>query len=260
MQSDVLLRVLASEIGDDAFFAGALKRYLLNTRKFFAKYPFTSIALDEPRFDPAFDVNSWAGPTNLLSLIRAPHAFEHHHRHVELSWAMQPTLSALFAAERFAQTLDPFTGRVGFTEMYSPAILCLIDFVERLSGILPRPDGTVWFTGLVPQQMTHRDAVHETAYARAIDGVVFELVTTAADSTAYRDGELLYQAPNGVRVIGGRDGEIRGLVGMRVQGVEGVLRTGAGNYPFRAAANEELGLRNGQLVSLRRPGLVSPSF
>ena len=41
VQSDVLLRVLACEIGDDAFFTRALERYLLSTRKFFAKYPFT---------------------------------------------------------------------------------------------------------------------------------------------------------------------------------------------------------------------------
>ena len=52
VQSDVLLRVLASEIGDDAFFDATLERYILNTRKFFAKYPFTSIALDDP---PAID-------------------------------------------------------------------------------------------------------------------------------------------------------------------------------------------------------------
>src|SRR5262249_40354295 len=80
VQSDLLLRVLACEIGGDEFFAVALRRYLLNTRKFFAKYPFTSLALDDPRFDHAFDHNSWSGPSNFLSLIRAPHAFEAHHR------------------------------------------------------------------------------------------------------------------------------------------------------------------------------------
>ena len=153
VQSDVLLRVLACEIGDDAFFETALRRYLLNTRKFFAKYPFTSLALDDPRFDPAFDHNSWNGPSNFLSLIRAPQAFEAHHRHVELTWALYPILSALFNADRFAQCLSPFTGKEGFTEVYSPAILCLLDFIERLSGILPRPDGTLWFTGLVPYEV-----------------------------------------------------------------------------------------------------------
>ncbi len=121
VQSDVLLRVLACEVGDEEFFGEALSRYLLNTRKFFAKYPFTSNALDDPRFDPAFDYNSWCGPTNFLTLIRAAHAFERHGRHVELTWMMQPVLSALFRGERFAQTINPFNGAMGFTEVYSPS-------------------------------------------------------------------------------------------------------------------------------------------
>jgi hypothetical protein len=261
VQSDVLLRVLACEIGDDAFFAGALERYLLNTRKFFAKYPFTSIALDDPRYDPAYDYNSWAGPTNFLSLIRAPHAFEAHDRHVELSWVLQPTLSALFKVERFAQTLNPFTGRNGFTEAYSPAILCLLDFVERLCGIQPRPDGTLWFGGLTPAQIEHRDTRHETAYARTVDGIVFELANTAAETTAWRDGELLFSAPRGVRVVTDRAGKVAALVGTSAADIEGTFRRPAGDIPFRIAANEQLDLReNGELVSVRRPGLVPPNY
>jgi hypothetical protein len=259
VQSDVLLRVLACEIGDDAFFSDALSRYLLNTRKFFAKYPFTSIALDDPRYDPAFDYNSWAGPTNFLSLIRAPHAFEAHHRHVELGFVMQPVLSALWKADRFAQTLHPFTGRPGYTEAYSPAILCLLDFVERLCGIQPRPDGALWFSGLAPRQIEHRDAVHETAYARTVDGHAFELVNTASASTAWRDGTLMFDVPRGVRVITDRSGRVRALVGLGVQEVEGTLTSPQGDIPFRIAANEQLDLEGDRLVSVRKPGLVPPS-
>lgn len=159
-------RVLACEIGDGKFFAEALRRYLLNTRKFFAKFPFTSIALDDPRHDPAFDYNSWAGPTNLLSLIRAPHAFEHHHRHVELSWVLQPTLLALSRADRFSQTLHPFTGRPGFTEAYSPAILCLLDFLERLCGIQPRPTAPGPPASPRPRRTPRREACHRLCEAR----------------------------------------------------------------------------------------------
>lgn len=95
VQSDVLLPVLACEIGDRAFFEASLRNYLLNTRKFFARYPFTSIALDDPRFSQDFSRNSWAGPSNFLSLLRAPHAFEHHGHHVELTWAASPVLAAV---------------------------------------------------------------------------------------------------------------------------------------------------------------------
>ncbi|HWU19825.1 MAG TPA: hypothetical protein VN155_19290 [Devosia sp.] len=260
VQSDVLLRVLACEVGDDAFFAEALRRYLLNTRKFFAKYPFTSLALDDPRFDPAFDYNSWCGPSNFLSLIRAPHAFEHHGRHVELTWVLYPILSSLSHSTRFSQTVHPFTGRDGFTETYSPSILCMLDFVERLCGILPRADGTLWFTGLVPYQIEHRDAAHETAYRRRVDGDLFELVNTSKRSTAYRNGEWLYDAPKGVRLVTTRNGDIKSLIGMSVEPVNGVVNTPSGGLPFQAAANDVLILENGVFSVSRAPGLVPPSF
>ncbi|RYE11482.1 MAG: hypothetical protein EOP22_00375 [Hyphomicrobiales bacterium] len=259
VQSDVLLRVLACEIGDDDFFAEALQRYLLNTRKFFARFPFTSIALDDPRYDAAFDYNSWSGPTNFLSLIRAPHAFEAHHRHVELSWVIHPILSALFRAPRFAQTLSPFTGDAGYTEQYSPSLLCLLDYIERLSGIMPRPDQTLWFTGLVPQQIEHRDAQHETAYSRVVDGVTFELANSASASTAWRDGQLLFAVPRGARIVTSRRGDIVSLIGMSVRDVEGVLTLPAGDIPFRIASNEQLDFNNGRFVSVRKPGIVPPS-
>jgi hypothetical protein len=259
VQSDVLLRVLACEIGDHAFFEAALKRYLLNTRKFFARYPFTSLALDDPRFDAAFDYNSWSGPSNFLSIIRAPHAFEAHHRHVELTWAMQPILSALFRAPRFAQTLSPWTGDAGYTDTYSPSILCLLDFVERLSGIMPRPDGTLWFTGLVPVQMEHRDVQHETAYARIVDGHNFELVNSGETTTAYRDEALLFTVPKGMRAVTDRDGTIKSLIGMSVTPIEGMLETGGQSIAFRAEANEQLDLIDGRLVSVRRGGYVPPT-
>jgi len=260
VQSDVLLRVLACEVGDEDFFAEALSRYLLNTRKFFAKYPFTSLALDDPRFDPAFDYNSWCGPTNFLSLIRAPHAFEHHGRHVELTWMLYPILSALFRSERFAQTLNPFTGRAGFTEVYSPSILCLLDFVERLSGILPRPEGTLWFTGLVPYQVEHRDASHATGYARVVDGRRFELVNDGITATAWRDGEWLFSLPKGVRAVTGRDGSLKGLIGMSVAPIAGAVSSPEGTLPFRIEANEQLEFVGGTLVRTRPPRLTHPTY
>jgi hypothetical protein len=256
----VLLRVLACEIGDDDFFVEALSRYLLNTRKFFAKYPFTSMALDDPRYDPAFDYNSWSGPSNFLSLIRAPHAFEAHNRHVELTFALYPTLAALFEVPRFAQTLSPFTGKAGFTEVYSPSILCLLDFVERLCGIQPRPDGALWFTGLVPYQILHRYVQHATAYARTVDGCQFELVNTPETVAAWRDGEMLFEAPKGVRVVTDRRGAIRSLVGMSTHEIAGNLTTEAGSHPFRIGPNEELDFTGGQWVRARAPGYVAPTY
>lgn len=259
VQSDVLLRVLACEMGDAALFRGALQRYLLNTRKFFAKYPLTSIALDDPRYDPGYDYNSWAGPTNFLTLIRAAHALEHHGHHVELTWIIQPTLTALFRADRFAQTLHPFTGRSGYTESYSPAILCLIDFIERLCGIMPRPDGEVWFTALTPRRIEHRDVRHATGYRRQVDDREFELVNTAEGFVAMRDGAHLATGPAGIRIVTDRAGDLVALVGMSAAPVEGHIRIGEEELPFRIRPNQRLDYRGGQWVETLDPGVVPPS-
>ncbi|MFC3704684.1 hypothetical protein ACFOOL_07925 [Devosia honganensis] len=261
IQSDNLLRVLACEIGDGEFFSEALERYLLNTRKFFAKFPLTSIALDDPRFDPNFGQNSWDGPSNFLSIIRAPHAFEHHGRDVELTWIMQPVLSALFAADRFPQTLSPYTGAAGFTEKYSPAILCLLDFVERLCGILPRPEGTLWFTGLLPKPATHRHEIWETAYARTVDGRHFELLNTAGESELYRDGECICRFPPGLRLTTDRAGGLLGIEGLTSRPLSASLFHDGRELPFAVGPNQRLALApDGSFQSAADPGMVLPSY
>jgi hypothetical protein len=260
VQSDVLLRVLACEIGDDAFFEKALGRYcstrasssrVIPSRRSRSTIPASTIASTRTA-GAGRPISSASSARRTLSSSTG--------RHVELTWAQQPILSAQFKATRFAQTLSPFTGKEGFTEVYSPSILCLIDFVERLCGILPRPDGALWFTGLVPHQIEHRDASHETAYCRVANGHRFELVNTASAATAYRDGALLFQCPKGVRVVTDRSGKITSLIGMSVNEIEGSLRTREGALPFRVAANEQLDLREGRLVSVKRPGLVPPTY
>lgn len=263
IQSDVLLRVLACEVGDDAFFAASLSRYLLNARKFFAKYPLTSIAMDDPRFDPFSGYNTWGGAVNFLSLIRAPHAFEHHGRHVELTWILQPIVSAMSRMTRFGQVLSPWTGEEGYTESYSPAILCVLDYIERLCGILPTPDGMLWFTGLLPQTRDHGvKLADETAYSRIVDGALFELRITRTECRVYRDGQRLIAFPAGVRVVTDRAGEVRALVGMTFRPVEGRLLLRDREAPFRVAGNEVLRFdrERGTFLSERAPGVVLPSM
>ncbi|WP_309069788.1 hypothetical protein, partial [Microbacterium sp.] len=175
LQGDVLLRVLANEVGDEDFFLASLRRYLMNTRKFLAHYGFTTVAMDDPRFDHDASRNSWGGPVNFLAQLRAPHAFERHGHVAELALASHPVLAAVAVADRFPQCLDPWSGDAGFTEVYSPSILWFLDAVERYSGILPRPDGEVWFTGLSPTRLDHGAAAAAVAYGRRIDGADWEL-------------------------------------------------------------------------------------
>jgi hypothetical protein len=252
VQSDVLLRVLECEIGDDVFFAATLARYLLNTGKFLAHYGFTSLALDDPRFDANAGRNSWGGPVNFLSLIRAPHPFEHHGRVAELALTAAPVLAAVAIADRFPQCLDPWSGEPGFTSEYSPAILWFLDAIERHAGILPRPDGTLWFSGMPPTRLDHGAAASAVGYSRVVDGVRFEL---AADDTVVRvlrDGSLLAEFPRGWRLVTDRAGSPLALVGLAARPVTGAWE----GAELTLAPNDVLDLATG---ARRSPGFTPPT-
>lgn len=261
VQSDVLLRVMASEVGDRPLFDRMLERYLLNTSKFFSKYPFTSLAMDDPRFDPFSSYNTWAGATNFLSLIRAPHAFEHHGRYVELTWALQPIVSAISRMNRFGQCLSPWTGEEGFTESYSPALLCTLDYVERLCGILPTATGELWFTGLLPYPLDHGKRLAEhTAYSRVVDGTSFELINGEEDCLVYSDGRLVYRFPAGIRLVTDRAGSLKAVIGMSDRRIEGVVDAGETSTAFCVAGNEILAYESGAFRSVSAPGIVHPTY
>lgn len=261
VQSDVLLRVLACEVGDDAFFKEALSRYLLNTKKFFSAYPFTSIALDDPRFDPTSTAyNSWSGTSNFLSLIRAPHAFEAHGHYVELSWVLQPILSAFSHMDRFPQTLHPWTGEAGFTDVYSPSILCLLDYIERLSGILPRPDGELWITGLTPYPFHQEHEQHEVAYSKHHNDHEYVLTHINEACKLYKDREELATFPAGIRLILNEVDQTISIVGMSVRTIKGTLTYQQTDYPFQIEGNEIQTLQAGAWVTTKSPGIVSPTY
>lgn len=261
VQSDVLLRVLACEVGDDKLFDQCLRKYLLNTSKFFARYPFTSLAMDDPRFDPFSSSNSWGGPSNFLSLIRAPHAFEYHHRYVELTWVQQPILSALSRSKRFTQTISPWSGEPGFTDMYSPSILCLLDYVERLCGIMPTGSDELWFTGLLPIDMDHGEEVAgETAYSRTVDGTQYELINNKDHISIYQNGTLHIQGPSGIRLITNRKGELQAIIGMSVRTVNGELIYHGKSTPINIKGNEMQHFMDGNLETVRDIGIIYPSY
>jgi hypothetical protein len=256
--SDVLLRVLACEVGDDDVFGRALERYLMHTGRFLAHYGFTSLAMDDPRFDHDFRRNSWGGPVNFLALLRAPQAFEAHGRVAELGVASMPVLSAVALADRFPQCLDPWSGEAGFTEVYSPSILWFLDAIERWTGILPRPDGDLWFTCLSPTRLDHGAAARAVASSRTIDGVHFESAADDDEVVVLRDGAVHVRFPRGWRVVTDRSGELRSVVCVAAGAVSGQLRRGTASIPLTLSPNERVDVRGMDVVSRSAPGFVAP--
>ncbi|GAB4086090.1 hypothetical protein GCM10028784_27200 [Myceligenerans cantabricum] len=253
--SDVLLRVLACEAGDGALFREALRRYLLHDRHFFAAVPLTSVSLSDPRFDHDAGRNSWGGPTNLLTLVRTPAAFEHHGHVTELSWILRPALAAVARSGRFPQTLDPWTGAAGYTDDYSPAVLFVLDAVERLCGLLVRPDGSVWCTGTLP------DGVDEVRYTRTVGGTEWTQ-TVRHDGVVVTTGDgVTVRFPRGWRVALDRSGDPVAVTGMLAHPVTGAVVHRDGLAPtgnLTLAGNEQISLTGTAPAPLRSPGIVVP--
>lgn len=260
VQSDVLLRVLACEVGDEEFFVDCLRRYLLNTRKFLAHYGFTSIAMDDPRFDHDASRNSWGGPVNFLALLRAPDAFEQHGHPAELAAASEPVLAALATADRFPQCLDPWSGDAGFAQGYSPSMLWLLDAVERWFGILQTPEGDVWFSGLSPTRLGLDAAASAVAVSRTTDTGAWELTADDERVEVHRDGAAVFSFPRGWRVVTDRHGVVRGAVNLASAPVAGDLVIDGRALALELAPNERVELDGSAITARHRTSFVSPVF
>lgn len=242
LDSDVLLRVLACEVVDADLAAAAVDRYLMNRRRFRAAAGLTSIAMDDPRFDADYHRNSWAGPVNMLTMLRAPHAFEQHGHHAELLEIERDLLAAMAEHEAFPQCVDPFSGRPGFADGYAPAMLWLLDALERTCGVLPRPDGEIWLSGMPPTRLARGEQTLATGHARSVAGVRYEIVGDDERVEIHRDHELWLTFPRGWRIAVDRQGEVSAVTGLSPRGVRGRLVGAGHDVDLLVQANERITL------------------
>lgn len=149
VRSDVMSRVMGEHVldrerkGDREIFDAVWRRQLHNPAAFWAPYPLTSIARNDPQFVRPIPRNSWGGASQALTALRAPRWMPHYGKSAELAVMMRAWCSALARDGRFCQQMDPLTGV--FTQPdpggYSPAALVFLLFSTRLGFGLrsPRP-------------------------------------------------------------------------------------------------------------------------
>ena len=141
VRSDVISRVLGehvlrrSDARDKAIFEAIWTRQIHNPKAFWAPYPLTSIAQDDPTFVRPIPRNSWGGASQALTALRAPRWMAHYGKQNELNHLMQQWCEAISRHTEFRQQMDPLTG--DFTQAdpsgYSPAALVFLDFTRRLA-------------------------------------------------------------------------------------------------------------------------------
>jgi len=140
VRSDAISRVLGEHVldlshkRDKVIFEAVWTRQLHNPKAFWAPYPLTSIAMDDPTFVRPIPRNSWGGASQALTALRAPRWMLHYGKHAELNELMHAWCAAIRHHGEFRQQIDPLTGE--FTQPdpggYSPAALVYLDFAKRL--------------------------------------------------------------------------------------------------------------------------------
>ena len=140
VRSDVISRVLGEHVlelsqpRDKSIFEAVWNRQLHNPRAFWAPYPFSSIAQDDPVFVRPIPRNSWGGASQALTALRAPRWMSHYGKQAQLDHLMRQWCSAILRHGEFRQQMDPATG--DFTQPdpggYSPAALIFLSFAVAL--------------------------------------------------------------------------------------------------------------------------------
>ena len=144
VRSDVISRVLGEHVlklesaSDRVIFESVWEKQLYNPKAFWAPFPFPSIALDDPTFVWPIQPNSWGGPSQALTALRAPRWMPHYGKEKEMQYMMRQWTTAIADSGRIYQQMNPLTGE--FTREkspggYSPTALVYIDFTCRLSGM-----------------------------------------------------------------------------------------------------------------------------
>jgi len=138
IRGDALTRVFSEHVVDQSLFDRIYARHIKNPQGFWPPFPLPSIAVGDPTFASGLPHNSWGGPSQALTALRAPRWFVHYGRQTDLNELMRCWVGAILRAPDFMQQMDPWTGVFSTSAGYSPAMCVLIDFVDRLALIPSR--------------------------------------------------------------------------------------------------------------------------
>ena len=143
VRSCVITRVLGERVlklenrSDRAIFENLWDKQLHNKDAFWAPFPFPSVALNDPTFVRPIRPNSWGGPSQALTALRAPRWMSYYGKSKEMEHLMRQWTTAIADSGVEYQQMDPLTGEFtlkGSAGKYSPTALAYLDFSCRLGG------------------------------------------------------------------------------------------------------------------------------
>jgi hypothetical protein len=212
IRSDVISRVCGEHVIDQKTFDSIWDRQLHDPKAFWAPYPLPSIALDDSTFVHPAPRNSWGGPSQALTALRAPRWFEFYGKPAELGLLMDRWCEAMQREPTFRQQIDPITGdfNQGDLPAYSPAALAMIDFTWRLAGPREEEDTLEW--NLRPKHAVAQGSHFALSFDRARRATITYHKQSAA---IHLDGRFLGRTDGGsARLITDKQGRPKQLVGI----------------------------------------------
>jgi hypothetical protein len=209
IRSDVISRVLGEHVVDQKLFNTIYEKQIHNAKAFWAAYPLPSIALDDPAFVRPITGNSWGGPSQALTALRAPRWMEHYGKAADLAHLMKQWTDAIVRAGKFLQQMDPVDG--AFTADsgdYSPAALVFIDFTWRLAGVRRMGEALEW--NLRPAAPDARS----TFRLQATPARVAEIRYADGRADVFVNDKLRYRTRDTVRLVTDLEGNLQSVTGI----------------------------------------------
>ncbi len=240
VRSDVLSRVCGEHVVDQTLFDDLWTRQIHNPQAFWANYPLTSVALDDPQFVGSIPNNSWGGAAQALTALRAGRWFDHYGRPAAFGQMMTQWCNALITDGTFRQQMDPRTGV--FTAEgppgYSPAALVLMDYTWRLAGVRDDGDGLHW--NIDPRHPAAQGAIFRLTTDA---GKVAEIAYDGRGAGLTLAGKPIGRIDGTVRLVTTTDGRPQNLVGIHEQTQFATLHlTGRPAKKFRLTPNQSIAL------------------
>ncbi|MFA9477920.1 trehalase family glycosidase [Phycisphaerales bacterium AB-hyl4] len=225
---DVLLRVLAEGVVEPALFEQIFQRWVGNPEAFWTACPLPSIAICDPHFDWQMPDNSWGGPCQSLTALRAPLFMERYGKFAAMTEVMIRWARCIAAADGFRHQVHPLTGVFQGPEGYTPTMCVMLDYMLRLQGI------SVYQHNCLSWGCWYEDEQHERTCAFSCEQGGAKLVGRGAVSELYWRGQRLAEVHGRARVITDGHGVIRQLIGIR-DAVETVTVTLASGGRYQMA-------------------------
>lgn len=213
IRSDILTRMCGEHVPDQAMFDRIWQRQLGNPKAFWTPFPLPSIAVDDPSFVRPIVANSWGGPAQALTALRAGRWFDHYGRSAEFTTMMNRWCEAIQADMSFRQQIDPETGV--FTAgadapNYSPCALVMVDYTWRLIGVRDEDDTLEWT--IRPAHVAARGAVLSM---RTDGNGEAQIVYRSGGAELTLDARPVAQVTGGsARLVTDRVGRPKALVGV----------------------------------------------